>query len=135
MDVYCANCKEPWDTHHLWHDMVHDTEAGQLILDDELGHEDYLKRMSPQSRAMVPFQGSYTGETWERKLTPYWRAQFKAIGFQFGSSVVAVLRCNCCPKGASIDPTAIHNTRLISNLLEGDEDGIASFLSDYGTHL
>jgi len=138
MDVKCATCKEPWDTYHLRHDAVHDTEAGLAIINDSLDHEEYLKKFTPGSRKYAPFQPSYKGEVWAGKLTPFWTEQFKKAGFVFGGSLMAVLQCPCCPKDKEQTPEAkysIYNYQLLADLLDGDDDGMATFLEDYGDSL
>lgn len=133
MDIRCATCQEPWDVYHLQHDEVHETEAGTAMIMDNINHEEYLKLMTPQFRKMVPFRPEYSGEPWENKLTPFWREQFAKLRWEFGTSHMVVLRCPCCPKDGTEDSEAADRREeytQIGELLEGDDDGIASSLAD-----
>lgn len=121
MDIHCASCNEPWDTHHLRHDAVHDTPAGIDWVEYALDIEDWVKEMNRAGYyvsveddvpvRVVEMQQELFNlsvkprpkrpppphkEKWERKLTPFWREQFQQAGWTFGTSVVAVLRCPCC---------------------------------------
>lgn len=129
MDVHCATCNEPWDTYHLQHDEVHETEAGQAWIDFKLDTEDWEKgKMFEDETGPKPPEF----ERWEGRLTDFWREQFKLKGWEFGTSVVAVLRCPACPaevKGVlrrKLVEARKQNVQLLSELLEGDEDGQAA---------
>jgi len=142
MDVCCANCKEPWDIHHLWHDAVHETAAGQEMIDDELDLEDWDKEMCSLSYLSLESlkkhaestkpEPRYKGEPWERKLTNFWREQFKADGWEFGSSVIAVLHCPCCVANGKCEGADERRDLILcaDELLTGDEDGLAVTLQD-----
>lgn len=93
MDVHCLTCDEPWDTYHLMHDEVFETD---------MTHEE--------------------AEVWvslprAQKMTNRYRAKFRANGWEFGSSVINVIRCPACPKDANADPERV---------------AIKSALEDYG---
>ena len=108
MDVHCSTCGEPWDTYHLWHDAIWDTGLAEW-----------------QIRA------------WEKlpqneKLAPKWRAEFEAAGYQFGRTVINVIRCPACPKDAQPDAGKMQIKAEIENLLAGDEDGLAATFEDHG---
>lgn len=156
MDVYCANCGEPWDLHHLLHDEVHDTEAGGEMIDDRLNLEDWDKKMCEYVHTVFDKaeldriaeetkpKPQYKGEPWERKLTPFWREQFKARGWEFGTTVAVVYRCSCCPSSILRDkirqqehnealPDAAErraNYETVDSLLGDDLDGAAVTIAD-----
>jgi hypothetical protein len=146
MDVYCANCGEPWDLFHLRNDEVHETAAGLEMIDDRLNEEDWDKEMCKYGglsreaalRACPKPEPQYKGEPWEGKLTPFWREQFKARGWEFGSNLAIVYRCSCCPSTLLRDkiraqenealPDAEERRELfetVDSLLGGDMDGAA----------
>lgn len=107
MDVHCSTCREPWDTYHLWQDAVFETG---------LTAEEARKwRSLPQSQ----------------KLTERYRKEFRAAGWEFGRSVINVIRCPCCPKDAKPDPELMETKATLEALLGGDEDGLASAFEDY----
>ena len=108
MDVHCSACGEPWDTYHLRHDAIYETD---------LSHA--------EARA-------WTGLPPQLKLLDRYREKFKAIGYEFGGSVMNVLRCPCCPKDARPDPDKAALKAGIVELLGDDEDGIAATMEDYG---
>lgn len=107
MDVHCTTCGEPWDTYHLWHDAVFETD---------LSHEEAEAwRSLPQAQ----------------KLTDRYRDKFKAIGFEFGRSVINVVRCPACPKEAKPNPDRLQKKAALEELLRDDEDGLAATYEDY----
>lgn len=108
MDVHCSTCGEPWDTHHLWFDAIWDTGLSEI----EIREWENL----PQPEKL------------ERK----WREHFKTAGFQFGRTVINVIRCPACPKAAKPDLGMIHIKAAIEELLDGDEDGLAATFEDHG---
>ena len=65
------------------------------------------------------------------KLSPRYRAEFKAAGWEFGNSVINVIRCPCCPKGARPDPGRLATKAALEELLGDDEDGLAATYEDY----
>ena len=123
MDVACATCGEPWETYHLRHDEVHETEAGITLIDQKIDREKY--------GANSPLVRPYEGEAWEGKLTTFWRSQFEALGWQFGGSLYAVMRCPCC-KDNEERPGAEERRaayEVVSDVMAGDDDGVASTLA------
>jgi hypothetical protein len=107
MDVHCSTCAEPWDVHHLWHDAIFETG---------LSHE--------------------TAEAWQslprsQKLIGPYRHEFKAAGWEFGQSVINVIRCPCCPKDARPNPERVQTKAALEELLGDDEDGLAATFEDY----
>jgi len=108
MDVHCTACGEPWDTYHLRHDAIYETG---LTSDQAKVWE----RLQPQKR-----------------LSDRFRKEFSAAGYQFGSSIMVLLHCPSCPKGAKPDPEKTIIKAEIANLLDGDDDGIAAAFEDFG---
>jgi len=107
MDVHCTTCSEPWDVYHLWHDAVFETE---------LSHEE--------------------AETWQHlprteKLNERYRTLFRTAGWEFGSSVMNVLRCPCCPKDAKPNPDRLATKQALEELLGDDEDSLAATFENY----
>ena len=108
MDVHCSTCGEPWDTYHLWHDAIWDTGLTEAEI-----HE---------------WESLPQGE----KLTPKWRTEFAAAGYQFGRTVINVIRCPACPKDAQPDTEGVQIKATLEELLAGDEDGLAATFEDHG---
>ena len=107
MDVHCTTCNEPWDVYHLWHDAVFETG---------LSHED--------------------AEAWQQlprteKLSERYRAEFKTARWEFGSSVINVIRCPCCPKDVRPNLERLATKQALEELLGDDEDGLAATFEDY----
>ena len=107
MDVHCSTCGEPWDTYHLWHDAVFETGLSQ--------EEAEAWRRLPQSL----------------KLGDRYRKEFRAVGWEFGTSVINVIRCPACPKGATPNLERVHTKAALEELLGEDEDGLAATFEDY----
>jgi len=108
MDVTCANCREPWDTYHMLHDAIWETDL-----------PDSVKKHISAEGTKLNFPGV--------------REALARDGWKFaGNSVNAILRCPACPKGEEGDnTTARAEARMvIAELLGDDEDGIASMLED-----
>ena len=107
MDVHCTTCQEPWDVYHLWHDAVFETG---------LAHEEAERwRQLPQAK----------------KLGDRYRAEFKAAGWEFGQSVINVIRCPSCPKDAQPDLERLATKQALEELMGDDEDGLAATFEDY----
>ncbi len=107
MDVHCSTCSEPWDVHHLWHDAIFDTG------------------LSPDE-----------AEAWcklptHHKLSPSYRDEFKAVGWEFGRGVINVIRCPACPKDAKPNAERVATKAALEDLLGDDEDGLAVAFEDY----
>ena len=107
MDVHCTTCQEPWDTYHLWHDAIFETG---------LTHDE--------------------AEAWQQlpraeKLSDRYRSEFKAAGWEFGSSVINITRCPCCPKDAKPSLERLATKQALEELLGDDEDGLAATFEDY----
>ena len=108
MDVHCTTCGEPWDVYHLRHDAIFETD---------LTHAE-AKAWTELSPAL--------------RLNPRYRDKFKAAGYEFGGSIMNVLRCPGCPKGAKTDPDKAAIRAGIVEILGDDEDGIAATFEDQG---
>jgi hypothetical protein len=107
MDVHCSTCGEPWDTYHLWHDAIFETDLSQ--------EEAEAWQSLPQAQ----------------KLTKRYREAFRSVGYEFGRSVINVLRCPACPKGAKPNPDSVAIKAALEELLGGDEDGLAATFEDH----
>jgi len=108
MDVHCTTCGEPWDVYHLRHDAIHETD---------LSHAEAKSwtQLSPQV-----------------KLLDRYREKFKVAGYEFGGSILNVMRCPACPKDGKPDPDKEAMKAGIVELLGDDEDGIAATMEDLG---
>jgi hypothetical protein len=107
MDVHCSTCGEPWDVHHLWHDAIFETD----LTPEEAKDWQQL----PQ----------------EQKLNKRYRDKFQVAGWQFGNSVIKVVRCPCCPANAQPDPERVILKAALEDLLGDDEDGLAATFEDH----
>jgi hypothetical protein len=100
-DIHCQRCGEPWDTYHLRHDAIHETE------------------LSEEER-----------RTWNGILSPRVRAAFQEAGYEFGSSVYSVTRCPCCEAGMRLNEDHHEKVETIHDLLGDDFDGIQAEMED-----
>jgi hypothetical protein len=107
MHVHCSTCGEPWGAHHLWHDAIWDTGLSE-----------------PEVRVWKDLPQS-------KKLTRKWRTEFEAAGYYFGQTLINVIRCPVCPKGAQPDEEKVQLKAELEKLLEGDEDGLAAKFEDH----
>ena len=51
------------------------------------------------------------------KLNPRYREEFRAVGYEFGQSVINVIRCPACPKDAKPNTERLQPKRLWSSCL------------------
>ena len=107
MDVHCSTCGEPWDVHHLWQDAIFDTGL--------TSEEAERWRMLPR----------------EQKLSKRYRDEFESAGWQFGQTVINVVRCPCCPAGAEPNIGQMETKAALEQLFGDDEDGLAAIFEDY----
>ena len=107
MDVHCSSCGEPWDVYHLRHDAIFDTGLSQ--------EEAEAWRSLPHSV----------------RLSKRYREKFRDAGWQFGQTVINVIRCPCCPKETKPNPERIETKAALERLFGGDEDGLTSIFEDY----
>lgn len=108
MDVHCSTCNEPWDTDHLWFDEIFET--------------DLTEEEAESWRDLPPAQ----------KLIERYREKFRANGWEFGRSVINVIRCPACPKDKKADPERVAIKAALEDVLGDDEDGLAATLEDFG---
>ncbi|HEY3856319.1 MAG TPA: hypothetical protein VGO67_18190 [Verrucomicrobiae bacterium] len=108
MDVHCSACGEPWNVYHLRNDAIFETD---------LGHEEtkIWRELSPGLR-----------------LAARYREKFRAAGWEFGASILDVMRCPACPKDAKPDPDKAFLKAGLVEILGDDEDGIAAAMEDFG---
>ena len=107
MDVRCTTCGEPWNVYHLWHEAVFETELSP--------EEARAWRSLPRNR----------------KLSPRYRAEFRAAGWEFGQGVINVIRCPCCPDDAQPNAERLQTKALLEAMLGDDEDGLAATFEDH----
>ena len=107
MDVHCTTCGEPWDVYHLRHDAIFETD---------LTHAEAK---------------AWTELSQELRLNQRYREKFRAAGYEFGGSVMNVVRCPACPKNAKPDPDKAMLKAGIVEILGDDEDGIAATFEDH----
>ena len=108
MDVHCSSCNEPWDVHHLQNEAIFETDI------NETEAEEWVRLPS------------------SKQLSEKYRENFKAIGYEFGGSILNVIHCPCCPKGAKPDPDKAALKAGIVEILGDDQDAIAAELEDLG---
>ncbi len=107
MDVHCSTCGEPWDTFHLWHEAIFETGLSF--------EEAEAWRFLPRSL----------------KLNDRYRKEFRAVGWEFGQTVINVIHCPCCPKDAKPNPEAVKTKAVLEQLLGNDQDGLAATFEDH----
>lgn len=107
MDVHCSACGEPWDVYHLWHDAVFETGLNQA---------------EAEAWCSLPYA---------KRLSDRYRNEFRAAGWEFGHSVVNVVRCPSCPKDAKPNPDRVQTKAALEELLGSDEDALAATFEDY----
>ena len=107
MDVHCSTCNEPWDVYHLWHDAIFD-----------------IALSSEEAEAWCSLPRA-------QKLSDRYRKEFRKAGWEFGQSVINVVRCPCCPQGATPDLERVETKAALEDLMGEDEDGLAATYEDY----
>ena len=108
MDVHCSSCGEPWDTYHLRHDAIFETK---------------LNPEEAKAWAALPAK---------QRLSRRYRERFRAVGWEFGASLLDVVHCPCCPAGAKPDLDKAAMKAGLVEILGDDEDAIAAAMEDYG---
>jgi hypothetical protein len=108
MDVHCSTCGEPWDVYHLRHDAIFETDLDPAEAE------------------------AWCSLSFTERLSARYRELFKAVGYEFGASILNVIRCPGCPKGAKPDPDKAALKAGLVEILGDDEDAIASTLEDFG---
>lgn len=108
MDVPCLHCGEPWDSYHLKHDEIHETD------------------LSPEER-----------KAFDGKLNEPYLSALEALGWQFCGSIYSVLRCPCCKKhggpagGDEAYALRAAQARVATDMFGDDEDGLIIALNDH----
>jgi hypothetical protein len=108
MDVKCSTCEEPWDVFHLQHDEIWDTDLTEAECEA-------WQDLSPTLQ-----------------LQPRYRDKFKENGWEFGETVLNVIRCPACPKDGKPDPRKLAIKAALEGILGDDPDGLAATLEDCG---
>jgi hypothetical protein len=108
MDVHCSSCGEPWDVYHLRHDAIFETDLDQA-------EAEVWRDLSPKER-----------------LSSRYREKFEEAGYEFGASILDIIHCPACPKGAKPDPDKAALKAGLVEILGDDEDGIAATMEDFG---
>lgn len=121
MDVQCLNCQEPWDTYHLRHDAVFDA-----IFDGGLWPD-----LRDASLAGNDVRGLIRERWPKQELTDEVRQGFRAVGWEFGGSILVVLHCPSCRSNSkAVDDATRAKAETLGSLLKGDPDGLAAELED-----
>lgn len=108
MDVHCLSCGEPWDTHHLLHDAIHETGLNE-----------------PQIQRWQTLSG-------REKLSEEFLRPFSDAGYRFGGSFLHLSGCPCCPSGSRPNPDRSALAGAIVEILGDDDDAIAVTFEEYG---
>jgi len=107
VDVHCTTCGEPWDVYHLMHEAIFETGLSHKKAE--------AWRSLPQAR----------------KLNNRYRMEFRVAGWEFGQSIINVVRCPCCPTDAKPNLERLHIKAALEEVLGEDEDGLAATFEDY----
>lgn len=117
MDMKCATCQEPWEHHHLLQDLPFE------IWDGEEGSDSH--------KVVLGFRA---GD--KCQIPPQMREGLAEEGWEFGRTIVAVLKCCCCGDnlGSDIpDKDEVETRRTLrleaEEVLGDDLDGLISTLS------
>lgn len=108
MDVHCSTCGEPWDIDHLLH---------EIVFDISLAYEE------AEAWCKLPSK---------EQLSTTYREKFLAERWQFGQTVINVVRCPCCPAEARANPALVLTKGAIEDLLADDVDALAVMFADHG---
>ena len=68
----------------------------------------------------------------DQKLNEPYRSKFLAAGYEFGHSIINVIRCPACPADAQPNHERVALKAALEELLGDDEDGLAAMFEDYG---
>ena len=107
MDVHCSTCIEPWDTYHLRYDEIYETGLAE-----------------EEAEAWLALPAA-------EQLSARYREVLRAVGWEFGQSLVNVLRCPCCPADAQPDPERVAIKAALEGVLGDDTDGLAATFEDH----
>lgn len=108
MDVHCSGCREPWDVYHLQQDAIFETD---------------LTEAEAEAWAGLPLA---------QKLNERYREKLKTAGWEFGRSLINIVRCPCCQPGMEPHPETAAIKDALEDVLGDDEDGLAATFEDYG---
>jgi len=108
MDVHCTTCGEAWDTDHVRHEAIFETS---------------ISAEEAQAWRSLPH---------DQKLSDPYRIAFRAAKWEFGQSVLNIVRCPCCPKDEELNKERHQTKSALEELFGDDEDGFAATLEDYG---
>jgi len=108
MDVRCSTCGEPWDVDYLRFEAIHETDL-------DSAEADAWRELSDKR---LKFNDRYC-------------AKLLAAGWEFGGSLINVLRCPCCPRNAKVDQERAEIKAALVDLLGDDEDGLAAAFEDH----
>lgn len=118
MDIWCAKCSEPWDHHHLLHELPYEVWDGV----EESSSWMIAERFKNGDKSSIP------------KLL---RQDLAAEGWKFGKTIVCVLECNCCPHDNE-DPEGVLMRQeaylMAEDLMAGDLDGTISTLASHSVY-
>ena len=116
MDIKCATCQEPWDTHHMLEDEVWEVWDGEEDSSSHLLIKKFLEGPKTSIPAML-------------------REDLKDKGWVFGRTVVCILECACCGSNAGdAEDTELVKMRkelriLAEELMGNDLGGIISSMA------
>lgn len=102
--IRCQSCDEPWDTHYLRYDAIHETD------------------LSAEARRQ-----------WDGGLTPRIRGALERVGYRCGTSIYSLKSCPCCPKDAEPSAAGRRRGVLAdraAELLADDLDGLQAEVTD-----
>ncbi|MGH7866172.1 MAG: DUF6166 domain-containing protein [Candidatus Dormibacteraceae bacterium] len=102
MDVRCTTCNQPWEVYHLQHDAIFET----LLSAEEA--EAWLSL--PRSQ----------------KLSDRYRQEFRVAYWEFGQTVINVVRCPACPKGALPNARRLQIKAALEKTLGDDDEALAA---------
>ena len=105
MDITCGKCGEPFDTYHLLHDEIWETDLAAEVIKGQ----------------------------WRSRLTPVFEAAFNRLGWRFvGHNLLAVAQCPAC-KDEPETPESKARAEIrgaIAEVLGDDLDGLAVELEE-----
>lgn len=107
MDIRCSTCGEPWDTYHLQHDVIYETDLN-------FNEMEHWRTLSPRLQ-----------------LQPHYREKFATLGWRFGQTILNVVHCPCCPQNATPNEETVAIKAALEDILGDDADGLAAIYDDH----
>jgi hypothetical protein len=107
MNVSCSTCGELWEISYLQHELIFDTDL-------------------PETKAK-----SWPSLPASQKLSEPFRKELKESGWEFGQTVMNVIRCPCCPEGANPNPRRLQARAALEHDMGDDEIGLATMFYNY----